>query len=88
MSWAKQFYSGNAMVLTIFKLSLAATIYWLWRERNSRVFQSRSQDCSSLQDAIVDDVRACISSWRGVKSSPQNHDLAASWEISRKIFLP
>ncbi|KAG5548401.1 hypothetical protein RHGRI_013927 [Rhododendron griersonianum] len=76
------------MVHTILKLSLAATIYWLWRERNSRVFQNRSQDCSSLQGVIIDDVRACISSWRGVKASPQNSDIAASRKISGKIFLP
>ncbi|KAI8567489.1 hypothetical protein RHMOL_Rhmol02G0126200 [Rhododendron molle] len=76
------------MVHTILKLSLAATIYWLWRECNSRVFQNRSQNCSSLQGFIIDDFHACISSWRGVKASPQNRDLAASWKISRKFFLP
>ncbi|KAI8560875.1 hypothetical protein RHMOL_Rhmol04G0289800 [Rhododendron molle] len=40
LSWAKQFQSGNSKVQMIFKLSLAATIYWLWMEHNGRVLQN------------------------------------------------
>ncbi|KAI8542997.1 hypothetical protein RHMOL_Rhmol08G0184400 [Rhododendron molle] len=64
-----------------------STICWLWRERNSRVFYNRTQDCS-LQRAIIDDVCACISSWSVVKASAQNRDIATSWKISREIFIP
>lgn len=86
LSRTKQFRCGNSMAHIVFKLSFAATIYWLWREINGRVFQNQSLGCSSLQGIIVDDIRVCLSSWRGVKYSSQNLAIAAAWRISRKIF--
>lgn len=65
LSWIRQYRGGNSMVHTVWKLSFAATIYWLWKERNKRVFQLQGLDCSSLQQLIIDDIRACLSSWRG-----------------------
>ncbi|KAG5549149.1 hypothetical protein RHGRI_014497 [Rhododendron griersonianum] len=65
----QQHSSGSSMALTICKLSLAATVYWLWRERNLWVFQRKGVDFSLLQLSIIEDVRACLSSWRGIRAS-------------------
>lgn len=45
-------------------------------------------DCSSLQGVIIRDIQAYMSSWRGIKASPQNLPIAATWSIPRKIFFP
>ncbi|KAI8560871.1 hypothetical protein RHMOL_Rhmol04G0289400 [Rhododendron molle] len=47
LSWTKQHRGASPMVDTIFKLSLATTMYWLWRERNGRVFHNLCRVCSS-----------------------------------------
>ncbi|KAI8569612.1 hypothetical protein RHMOL_Rhmol02G0291100 [Rhododendron molle] len=36
-------YAGKGFRNTIYKLSLAASIYFLWRERNARIFQGRAR---------------------------------------------
>ncbi|KAG5532147.1 hypothetical protein RHGRI_026684 [Rhododendron griersonianum] len=43
-------------------------------------------DCSSLQQLIVEDIRACLSSGRGLPASIHNLSIAASWRVHRKIF--
>lgn len=63
-SWVLSNRSGNSCLHIIFKLSLAATIYWLWRERNCRVFQGKMSEAVDLFGRIEDEIRACLCSWR------------------------
>lgn len=83
LSWTRQHRGDGSMALIVYKLSLP-----LWRERNMRVFKNRCGDCSSLQSLIIEDISACLSSWRGVRASLQNLATAASWRIHRKVFSP
>lgn len=57
---------------------------WLWKERNGGIFKNPSMDCSSLQGLVTDNIRACLSSWRGVKAS----SVAAAWRVTGRIFPP
>ncbi|KAI8548670.1 hypothetical protein RHMOL_Rhmol07G0292500 [Rhododendron molle] len=66
------------MALTTCKLSLAATVYWLWREWNLWLFQQKGMDFSLLQLSIIEDVCACLSSWRGIRDSAQNLSIVTS----------
>lgn len=53
----------------MYKLSVAAAIYWLWRERNRRQFQGVGLPAQNLGAQIIDEVRSCLCSWRNVKRS-------------------
>ncbi|KAI8558376.1 hypothetical protein RHMOL_Rhmol04G0087000 [Rhododendron molle] len=61
LSSTRQHRGGSSMIHTIFKLSLAANMYWLWRERNGRVFHNLRRDCSSsLQNLVNHRAHSCM----------------------------
>lgn len=86
--WARQYRVGTSMAHAVFELPVAATICWLWRESNGRIFQQQGMDCSSLQGVVIRDIQDNMSSWRGITASPQNLPIAATWSIPRMIFSP
>lgn len=59
VSWMLINRSGKSCLYIVFKLSLAAIIYWLWKERNSLVFQGKKSDAADLFGRI-DDIRAYL----------------------------
>ncbi|KAI8567251.1 hypothetical protein RHMOL_Rhmol02G0106600 [Rhododendron molle] len=53
------------------KLGLAATIYHLWRERNSRVSTNLGSNSDVVAKKISEDIRACLCWWKAVKASSE-----------------
>ncbi|KAI8573291.1 hypothetical protein RHMOL_Rhmol01G0266900 [Rhododendron molle] len=53
----------------VYKLSIAASIYLIWRERNRRQFQGVSVPAQTLGNQIIEEVRGRLCSWRNVKNS-------------------
>lgn len=45
------------MVQSVCKLSLAASIYHIWRERNARIFKQKMGNVDIVVQQIVSDVR-------------------------------
>lgn len=56
----------------LLKLSLSASIYYIWKERNSRIFQEVGHDLATVEKLIVDEVMSCAVSWRTEEDS-QDH---------------
>lgn len=61
--------------------AVAATVYYLWRERNLRVFQQKASDKEQLIQNIVYLIRVFLCSGKGVKQSQENKDLCVSWGL-------
>ncbi|KAI8555047.1 hypothetical protein RHMOL_Rhmol05G0143900 [Rhododendron molle] len=78
--------SGASISCRIYKLSLAASIYWIWRERNNRVFQGKSLHAPLLSSHIIAEVRACLCSWRGLKRTEEARLMSVVWGLSSRIF--
>ncbi|KAI8560159.1 hypothetical protein RHMOL_Rhmol04G0234400 [Rhododendron molle] len=72
LEWATLNREGKSLRDTIYKLSLAASIYVLWRERNLRIFQNKSRDVTS---EIFNSVRDKATSWSTIKFSAQNRQI-------------
>ncbi|KAI8543092.1 hypothetical protein RHMOL_Rhmol08G0191500 [Rhododendron molle] len=68
---AKQNHAGKGFWNYIYKLSLVASVYFLWGERNFKIFQGRSRD--------FDAIRVRLSSWTIVKFTTQNRGLCDDW---------
>lgn len=64
--WGIQHCKGWA---TIFNLSLSASVYHIWRERNGRIFQQIGQDSRTVGRNIE---VACACSWRNVPVTAEN----------------
>ncbi|KAI8533227.1 hypothetical protein RHMOL_Rhmol11G0281000 [Rhododendron molle] len=54
-------YSG-----TLLKLGFVASIYYLGRERNLRMFQFRGSNSDVVVHGILEGIRSCLCSWKAV----------------------
>ncbi|KAG5563563.1 hypothetical protein RHGRI_006110 [Rhododendron griersonianum] len=86
LEWSVQNKWGDGMHNCLYKLSLAATLYHLWRERNFRVFQNKKVDPGMVVQQIVSDLRCCMSAWKNVKRTLSNQRLCQWWHVSWNIL--
>lgn len=70
--WIREHRSGSSLRHLLFKLSCVAAIYHLWKERNRRIFQSKSLDADHIFSAVIADIRVYASSWRRLRKSDEN----------------
>ncbi|KAI8539117.1 hypothetical protein RHMOL_Rhmol09G0156000 [Rhododendron molle] len=84
--WASAQRKGKSFCSTVYKLSLAATSYFLWGERNMRIFQNKSRDVDGLVAAILDAIRAKLCSFNSVKFSCLNRQICDDWLLSSRVF--
>lgn len=71
----------------MYKLSLAASIYYIWRQHNLRIFQGRSRDMVEVYLTIFSSIRVMASSWATVKFSAQKRGLCNVWLLDSRIFV-
>lgn len=86
MNGASIVHTPYSICCRVYRLSLAATIYWIWRERNSRLFQGKTLPAPFLGSHIIAEVRACLCSWRGLKRTDENQLLVDVWGLSSRII--
>ncbi|KAI8560034.1 hypothetical protein RHMOL_Rhmol04G0223500 [Rhododendron molle] len=84
--WASAQRKGKSFCSTVYKLSLAATSYFLWGERNMRIFQNKSRDVVGLAAAILDAIRVKLCSFNSVKFSCLNRQICDDWLLSSRVF--
>ncbi|KAG5532705.1 hypothetical protein RHGRI_027114 [Rhododendron griersonianum] len=53
---------------SILKLSLAATVYGIWCERNMRIFQHKLMEAKVLGSKICNNIRDAMMAWHNIKS--------------------
>lgn len=75
-----------ALITEFTKLSFAAALYWIWRERNSRQFQGTGISAEVLGLRVLDEVRSCLCSWRTLKPTDANWLMARDWRFSSSIL--
>ena len=79
-------WKGKSLKFTLGRLCLGATVYWIWRERNSRSFRGDHKDSFTIIDAIKSVVRDKALDLRNVTASYSNRKLANDWGLPRSIF--
>ncbi|XP_071921803.1 uncharacterized protein [Coffea arabica] len=68
------------------KLSFCTAVYFIWQERNNRLFQQGTKPPTALAQTIIDQVqkgRNCE-----VKDNLSNRSLAAKWGLQAAFFRP
>lgn len=86
LEWAVYNMNGKSFRDVLFKLSMAASIYTLWEERNMRIFQGKARDVDGVSLAIFNSIRAKVSSWSAIKFSAMNRRLCEDWLLDSRIF--
>ena len=88
IEWVATNWRGNTLSVQIKKISLAASVYHLWMERNNRLHSNSYKRTSEISCSITWMVREHLSSLRGVKNSPANRQQRQIWNLPETIFLP
>ncbi|KAI8572394.1 hypothetical protein RHMOL_Rhmol01G0195000 [Rhododendron molle] len=70
----------------LFKLCLAASVYYIWKERNGRIFQQIGHESTSVVRLILEEVKASMTSWMHVSRSATNICLILEWGLN--VDLP
>lgn len=79
-------WKGNKLKFAIGKLCLGATIYWIWREMNSRIFGGECRDKSNIIHSIKCVVRERAMGIQNFRFSHTNWVVADTWSLPQTIF--
>lgn len=74
MDWMIQVDKGAQFSCMLSKLALATLVYHVW---GVRIFKGYGISGQQLEAKVRTDIRACVSSWRGVKKFGSNLALCA-----------
>ena len=85
MDWMEKF-TNDSLCHMLVRLSVAAAVYFIWRERNARLHDEPPRPPSILLCDIFFSVRTRVNLLRGVKQSYDNKWLYLSWQLSEDIF--
>nr|GEU87335.1 hypothetical protein [Tanacetum cinerariifolium] len=73
--WAK------TTVSILFKIVVAATSYYIWLERNRRLFKKKTSSPDQIVDVILSTVRLKLVTFKFKKMSTKSHFLLDQWKI-------
>lgn len=85
-SWAAGNCGVKAITAYDCRLTLAGTMYHVWKEGNSRIFKKIDLPVHVVLDGPVCDIRAKLSSLRNVEFCPSAGRMCDDWGISSRIF--
>nr|GEX34365.1 RNA-directed DNA polymerase, eukaryota, reverse transcriptase zinc-binding domain protein [Tanacetum cinerariifolium] len=72
---------GKTMVSILSRLVLAATSYYIWLERNGRLFKKKTSSPDQIVDVIISMVRLKLVTFKFKKMSTQCRLLLDQWKI-------
>lgn len=87
LEWFVQSIKGDGFKSRIMKCSLATTVYFIWKERNLRVFQQKAVTSDQVVLTILNSIRDLLSSMRRVKASLENKGLCVTWGLAEHFIL-
>ncbi|PWA18530.1 reverse transcriptase domain, Reverse transcriptase zinc-binding domain protein [Artemisia annua] len=71
----------------LLRISLAACVYYIWRERNRRLFAKDKIDNKELTKNVINHIRLKLSSLN-VRKSTQTTEVSKEWEVIMKTKEP
>ena len=72
--------SGSTIKSIIRRLSLAASVYLIWRERNGRLFKNEKRSVDELFEVFVDTIRLRLAGLKA-KSTVAVLSAQAEWNV-------
>ena len=84
--WMANHWKGNSFRITIYKLSLAASVYLIWAERNYRFHSNGCRDLGTITRSMLDLIRCKLSTFCKVKGTCTNRRLQQMWGLQAHIF--
>ena len=85
VSWMATHWHGD-FCSVIKKLCLAISVYYIWKERNTRFHTNSTSSIEEVFCSIVEQVRMKLSTLRKVEDNPTNHYYQFLWNLPDGIF--
>ena len=88
ISWMSSNWRGNSFVNITKKMCLAISVYYIWKERNTRFHTNSTSTYDEILSTIVEHIRLKLSTFKNVKDNISNRQCQSCWNLSDKIFDP
>ncbi|KAF8394791.1 hypothetical protein HHK36_018727 [Tetracentron sinense] len=89
ITWVINHFKGQGFVSKIKRLSLCATIYHIWTERNRRIFENHYYPAETIISKIIFDTRSRMSHTNVVLAdSPSCREILDNWNIQVRFAPP
>ena len=85
--WMIQKCKGKSLVSIILRLAWQALIYYIWIERNNRIYKGREKTVVQILEQIKEVVSIRTKGLKKVKLDSVNFTLYSSWNLSQIIFV-
>ena len=82
VNWAIKKLKGKSLVAIILRIAWRAYIYGIWRERNQRIYNQKSENGSYILEQIKSIVRLRTSRLKHIEDDPVNRSLCPCWGLS------
>ncbi|XP_035838846.1 uncharacterized protein LOC118486474 [Helianthus annuus] len=86
MDWMENIASSRQLDRIVCKILLGATTYFIWQERNNRLFSNLQRSPAILSQVIINTVRLKIMGFR-IARQPDHMKILDRWQISKKDML-
>ena len=86
IDWASINWRRKSMQNLIHKIALATSVYYIWIERNARIFRNHYRDPNTLSQLICQTIRNRVST---LKFKPSSNNLLTGqlWNLPSSCFL-
>ncbi|XP_039029330.1 uncharacterized protein LOC120163460 [Hibiscus syriacus] len=81
LAWASSTWKGKSLLTTIMKIAWCSFIYFVWEERNRRLFQGRDRTIEDLLNSIKEIVRTHLRNSDLNRLDNVNMQLCTNWGI-------
>ena len=75
---------GNNILSVLHRIVIATTVYYIWHERNQRLFEQNERNSKSLLNGIMESIKLQLLSLK-VKKSVAVTQVCKEWEIQMVI---
>ncbi|XP_039020600.1 uncharacterized protein LOC120152444 [Hibiscus syriacus] len=82
LAWATHCFKGKSLITRVLKLALSSHVYWIWKERNDRLFGGVPRPWSTILEDVKAVVRIRLRGCSINVADPRNATLCASWNIA------
>jgi hypothetical protein len=83
--WAIVTWHGKSFINFSYKLGFAATMYYIWQERNARIFAGMSRTSNLVFDQIECIIRDKLDLMRNVLQTDENIKIKRLWRVNNII---
>ena len=86
IGWMSKEWKGSSLQTVSWKLSLAASVYNIWLELNSRLHNSRANNVAWITGKIIYMVKLRLSVLKGFQDTVDNRATQSRWNLPPSIF--